>query len=75
MGIKPASAIFQTHIEHALKNCDMFAVRTDDSLVSSNNDLDHLENLSKILTVLCDLSVTLKQEKCKYLMDEVEHLG
>ena len=74
-GIKPASAIFQIHIEHALKNCDMFAVRTDDILVSGNNNRDHLENLSKILTVLCDLGVTLKQETCKFLMDEVEHLG
>ena len=72
-GIKPASAIFQTHIEHALKICDMFVVRTDDILVSSSNDLDRLENLSKILTVLCDLGVTLKQGKWKFLMDEVEN--
>ena len=74
-GMKPASGIFQAHIENALVGCKMAAVRTDDILVTGRNDKEHLENLDSILTALSKLGVTLKKKKCKFLMNEVEHLG
>ena len=38
MPYRSASAIFQSHIEHALKGIKMMAVRTDDILITGRND-------------------------------------
>ena len=65
-GIKPASAIFQLHIENALKGIPMLGVRTDDILISGKTNTEHLKNLSKVLDVIHDLGLTVNRDKCKF---------
>ena len=74
-GIKPASAIFQHHMENAQKVVKMMAVRMDNIIISGKDDAEQLVNLEKLLSVLQELGITLKKEKCRFVMGEVEHLG
>ena len=74
-GIKPASSIFQCMMDNALINVPMTGTRTDDILVTGKNDQEHLENLERVMVILNNMGVTVKREKCKFFMDEVENLG
>ena len=74
-GIKPASAIFQGIMDTVLANVPMTGVRTEDILISGRTDEEHLQNLSKVMDLLKVMGVTVRKEKCKFFMLEVEHLG
>ena len=74
-GIKPASAIFQGNMENTLKGILMIGVRTDGILISRKTDAEHFQNLEKVLQVIHDLGLTVNKEKCRFFLNEVEHLG
>ena len=74
-GIKPASAIFQGIMDTVLANVPMTGVRTDDILISGRTDEEHLQNLLKVMDLLKVMGVTVRKEKCKFFMLEVENLG
>ena len=53
----------------------MSACILNDILVMGENDLDHLQNLNTVLQCLKNTGIHLKQEKCKFMLPEVEYLG
>ena len=65
-GIKPATGIFQRHVENALSGVVRTVVKVDDILVSAVDDADHLANLSKVFQILEDMGATVNRSKCKF---------
>ena len=53
----------------------MTAARTDDILLTGLNDEDHLDHLAQVLQILEVNGITVRMDKCKFFMDEVENLG
>ena len=47
----------------------------DDILITGHSQQEHLKNLEEVLKRLEEAGMRLKQEKCTFLMPEVEHLG
>ena len=72
-GIHSASGIFQREMEKRLET--FVKVRSDDILMSGRNDVEHLENLKSVLSVLKSDGLRLKFRKCVFLQPEVTYLG
>ena len=51
-GIHSASAIFQREIEKCLDKIQFKKVQSDDILISGRNDIEHLEHLKSVLSIL-----------------------
>ena len=51
-GVSSSPGIFQRAIENLLQGIPHIIVRIDDILVSSEDDVKHLENLTEVLTRL-----------------------
>lgn len=47
----------------------------DDTLITSANDEEHLQNLEQVLQQLEAEGVRLKKSKCQFLKPSVEYLG
>ena len=62
-------------MESLLQNIDNVCVYLDDILVTGSSEENHLKNLDLVLTRLKTAGVKLKQEKCAFLLPEVEYLG
>ena len=50
-------------------------VHLDDILITGRSQQEHLKNLEEVLKRLEDAGMRLKQEKCTFLVPEVEYLG
>ena len=74
-GIRSAVGIFQRTIENILKGLDGVCVYLDDILVTGRSTEEHVQNLRAVLQRLQENGVTLKKEKCKFFLPEVEYLG
>ena len=74
-GVSSAPATFQRTMESLLQNIDNVCVYLDDILVTGSSEENHLKNLDLVLTRLKTAGVKLKQEKCAFLLPEVEYLG
>ena len=74
-GIASAPAIFQRTIETVLQGIPDTSVYIDDILVTGSTPEQHMKNLDDVLTRLEEAGLRLKQEKCQFLLPEVEYLG
>ena len=74
-GISAAPAIFQRTLETLLQGIPNVCVYLDDILVTGKTTKEHLDNLKEVLTRLETAGMRLKQQKCEFLMSEVEYLG
>ena len=74
-GVSTAPAIFQRTMENLLQSIDNVCVYLDDILVTGPSQEAHLKNLDLVLTRLETAGVKLKQQKCAFLLPEVEYLG
>ena len=74
-GINAAVGIFQRTIENILKGLKGVCVYLDDILVTGKTTTEHVENLHAVLLRLQENGITLKREKCKFFLPEVEYLG
>ena len=74
-GIKPATGIFQRHVENKLSGTERTAVKVDDILISEKNDNDHLGNLGKVFETIEEMGATVNKKKCVFFADEVEYVG
>ena len=72
-GIHSASGIFQREMEKRLET--FVKVRSDDILISGRNDVEHLENLKSVLSILKSDGLRLKLRKYLFLQPEVTYLG
>ena len=74
-GVAAAPAIFQRTMESLLGDLSHVCVYLDDILVAGESETAHLQNLSRLLERLESAGVQLKQEKCSFMLPEVEYLG
>ena len=74
-GIASAPAIFQRTIETVLQGISDTSVYIDDILVTGATEEQHMQNLDEVLTRLEEAGLRLKQDKCQFLLSEVEYLG
>ena len=47
----------------------------DDILITDNNEVVHLQNLTAVFERLCNCGLRLKKSKCQFLESEVDYLG
>ena len=74
-GVHSAPAIFQRAMEGLLRDIPSTVVYIDDILVTGSTEEEHLQNLEAVLSRLEEEGLTLKKEKCQFMMEEVEYLG
>ena len=74
-GVAAAPAIFQRTMESLLGNLPYICIYVDDILVTGESEVAHLHNLTAILERLESAGVCLKNQKCSFMMSEVEYLG
>ena len=74
-GVSSAPAIFQRTMETLLQGLQHVCVYLDDILITGRSQQEHLKNLEEVLQRLEEARMRLKQEKCTFLMPEVEYLG
>ena len=74
-GISSAPAIFQRTMEKILRDIPQVFVYIDDILLTGGTEREHLQNLDVVLKRLKEKGIRLKQEKCYFMLQEVEYLG
>ena len=74
-GIASAPAIFQRSMESLLQGLAGVCVYIDDIIITGQTEEEHLHNLSEVLSRLERAGMKLKENKCVYMMPEVEYLG
>ena len=74
-GVHSASGIFQRELENRLAFIPYVKVRSDNILISGENDIEHFNNLRKVLKIIYDNGLRLKLQKCVFMQGEVVYLG
>lgn len=74
-GISCAPEIFQKTLERILIGCEGVINFIDDILIYGKDLHEHDERLKKVLEVLENHNVLLREGKCKYRMEKVYFLG
>ena len=74
-GIHSAPVIFQRTIESILKSIPHVSVYIDDILVTGSMEAGHLQTLDRVLTQLYAAVVRLRQDKCAFMLKQVDYLG
>ena len=69
-------AYFQALISEVLKGLNHFAIAYLDNInIFSKNEEEHLQHLEIIFQRLCEAGLKLKQSKCSFMKQHIEHLG
>ena len=74
-GVASAPSIFQRTMENILQGINHVCVYLDDILITGSTEEEHLQNLDKVLTRLENAGISLKRDKCVFLLPAVEYLG
>ena len=74
-GVQSAPAILQRAMESLLGDILSTVVYMDDILVTGKDEQDHLKNLDAVLTRPEEESLTLKKQKCKFLLEKLDYLS
>ena len=74
-GIASVPAIFQCIMESVLRDIPHVCVYLNDILVTGESKAAHLRNLATVLDCLESAGISLKREKCAFMLPEVEYLG
>ena len=74
-GVASAPAVFQKAMDGILQGILHYIRYLVDILVTGRSDVEHLQNLEKVLQCLQEQGVRLKKEKCSLFQDSVEYLG
>ena len=62
-------------METILRDIPQAFVYINDILVTGGAEIEHLLNLDVVLKHLKEKGIRLKQEKCYFMLQEVEYLG
>ena len=74
-GVASAPSIFQKTMDLLLQGMDGVMCYLDDILVSGRTELEHLENLRKVLQKFQDHGIRVKKPKCAFMKTSVQYLG
>ena len=74
-GVAAAPAIFERTIESLPGDLPHVCVYLDNILVTGESEATHLRNLAAVLKHLESAGICLKQEKCSFMIPEVDCLG
>ncbi|XP_055714392.1 uncharacterized protein K02A2.6-like [Phlebotomus papatasi] len=74
-GISAAPGIFQKFMETLLAGIPGVLVFLDDILVIGNSAEEHYNRLELVLRKLDEAKLTVKKEKCKFGVEEIEFVG
>ena len=74
-GVASAPSLFQKAMEQILQGLEGVIVFIDDILISAKDKAQHLERLDEVLSRLEQHGLRLKQQKCKFMLNEVTYLG
>ena len=58
-----------------LRDIPSTVVYLDDILITGKTEEEHLQNTDEVMTRLEDEGLTLKKEKCQFMLVKVEYLG
>ena len=72
--VSSAPGIFQREMEKRLAKVPFTVVRVDDVLISGENDEAHIRNVRAVLNIMLASGLRLRQDKCKFMLDEVVYL-
>ena len=76
MGIKTATDVFQEVMNHVLGDLPFVRIYLDDVLLlTDGTHADHCEKLREVLDRLDKFNFRCRPDKCKFAVDNVEHLG
>ncbi|XP_053728751.1 uncharacterized protein K02A2.6-like [Synchiropus splendidus] len=74
-GVASAPAIWQRAMDQVLHDIPGTQCYLDDIIVTGKNDDDHLQNLSRVLTKLCEYGLRAKKSKCEFFKNEISYCG
>ena len=74
-GIASAPGIFQNTMEQLLHGIPGVVVYTDDILISSMTEEEHLKSVEEVLKRLQGVNLRAKKPKCTFLVPSVSYLG
>ncbi|XP_062865163.1 uncharacterized protein K02A2.6-like [Trichomycterus rosablanca] len=74
-GVASAPAIWQRAMDQVLQDIPGTQCYLDDILVTGKNDIDYLQNLSKVLKRLSDYGLRAKREKCEFFKSKISYCG
>ncbi len=74
-GIVSVPAIFQRTMDTLLLEIPHTSAYIDDILITGASETEHLANLAEVLSRLETVGMRLKQDKCAFLLPQVEYLG
>ena len=62
-------------MESLLGDLPHVCIYLDDILVTGESETAHLRNLARVLERLASAGIRLKQDKCSFMIPEVQYLG
>ena len=74
-GLKNAAQTFQRLMDRLFAGLQFAFVYLDDILIASRNEVEHLEHLQQILSILSKNGLLVNVDKCHFAQQEVEFLG
>ena len=74
-GLKNAGPTFQRFIDSIFVNCKNIFTYLDDILIASENEEQHLSDLSNALSLLAENNLRLSIDKCEFFQTSLTFLG
>ncbi|KAJ1189087.1 hypothetical protein NDU88_005838 [Pleurodeles waltl] len=74
-GLASAASIFQKLMDSLFGDFENVCAFQDDILFHTKDMEEHFVVLDKVFSILKDCGITIKSEKCKFLVQSVEYLG
>ena len=73
--VASAPAVLQQMMNTVLQGLPNVLCYLDDILVTGTSDVEHLDNLEKVLQRLHTHAIRANKDKCKFLSESAEYLG
>ncbi|XP_052699761.1 tigger transposable element-derived protein 4-like [Crassostrea angulata] len=74
-GVSSVSAIFQAIMDKILSGLPQVVCRIDDILITAPDDETHFKTVKEVFYHLRQYNMTLRQDKCIFMADQVVYMG